>query len=130
MKDNQHMQAIPSTVLAQAQTKVDEAAAMLAPYLLALTPDERHTLPKMGEKTISFVEKAYDFAQKNPNLVPPYLDLDAFGIDFGDAWQTGRFALAFGRCSTPFSSWKRAWTTRKWWLEARRIRQRSCSTSR
>jgi hypothetical protein len=85
MKDNQHVQAIPSTVLTQAQTKIDEAAALLAPYLLALTPAERHELPKMGEKTIGFVEKAYDFAQKNPNLVPPYLDLGAFGVDFGDA---------------------------------------------
>jgi hypothetical protein len=39
----------------------------------------------MGEKTISFVEKAYDFAQQNPNLVPPYLYMAAFGVDFGDA---------------------------------------------
>jgi hypothetical protein len=85
MKDNQHVQAIPSTVLTQAQTKVDEAIALLTPYMLALTPAERHELPKMGEKTIGFVEKAYDFAQKNPNLVPPYLDVDAFGVDFGDA---------------------------------------------
>jgi hypothetical protein len=39
----------------------------------------------MGPKTISFVEKAYDFAHQNPNLVPPYLDMDAFDTDFGDA---------------------------------------------
>jgi hypothetical protein len=85
MKENQHVQAIPSTVLTQAQTKIDEAAALLAPYMLALTPAERHELPKMGEKTIGFVEKAYDFAQKNPNLVPPFLEVAAFGVDFGDA---------------------------------------------
>jgi hypothetical protein len=85
MKENQHVQAIPSMVLAQAQAKIDEAAALLAPYMLALTPAERHELPKMGEKTIGFVEKAYDFAQKNPNLVPPFLEVAAFGVDFGDA---------------------------------------------
>jgi hypothetical protein len=85
MKDNQHIQTIPSTILAQAQTKIDEVITLLAPYVLALTPSERHELPKMGEKTIGFVEKAYDFARQNPNLVPPYLDVDAFGIDFGDA---------------------------------------------
>jgi hypothetical protein len=39
----------------------------------------------MGEKTISFVEKAYDFARQNPGLVPLYLGLDAFGVDFADA---------------------------------------------
>jgi hypothetical protein len=33
MKDNQHAQAIPSTVLTQAQTKIDEARDLLAPYL-------------------------------------------------------------------------------------------------
>ncbi|MDR1325101.1 MAG: hypothetical protein LBK00_03595 [Treponema sp.] len=85
MKDNQHTQAIPSTVLAQAQTKVDEAKTLLASYLLALTPAERRELPKMGEKTISFVEKAFDFARQNPTLVPPYLNVDAFGADFSDA---------------------------------------------
>ncbi|MDR0786056.1 MAG: hypothetical protein LBE74_09295 [Treponema sp.] len=85
MKDNKHVQAIPSTVLTQAQTKVQELAALLAPYMLALTPAERQGLPKMGEKTIGFVEKAYDFARQNPNLVPPYLEVDAFGVDFADA---------------------------------------------
>jgi hypothetical protein len=39
-------------------------------------------MPKMGEKTIGFVEKAYDFARQNPSLVPPYLELGAFGVDF------------------------------------------------
>jgi hypothetical protein len=85
MKDNKHVQAIPADVLTQAQTKIDEVTALLAPYMIALTPAERHELPKMGEKTIGFVEKAYDFANHNPNLVPPYLDMDAFGKDFGDA---------------------------------------------
>jgi hypothetical protein len=85
MKDNKHVQAIPSDVLSQAQTKINEVKTLLAPYIVALTPSERHELPKMGEKTISFVEKAYDFAKQNPNLVPPYLDIAAFGTDFEDA---------------------------------------------
>jgi hypothetical protein len=38
----------------------------------------------MGEKTIDFVEKALDFAKQNTNLVPPYLEVDAFGVDFSD----------------------------------------------
>jgi hypothetical protein len=38
----------------------------------------------MGEKTIFFVEKACDFARQNPSLVPPYLEIDAFGADFAD----------------------------------------------
>ncbi|GHU27101.1 hypothetical protein FACS1894172_03460 [Spirochaetia bacterium] len=85
MKDNQHVQAIPTEVLTQAQTKVDELKTLLAPYILALTPSERHKLPKMGEKTIGFVEKSYNFAKQNPNLCPPYLDMTAFDTDFDDA---------------------------------------------
>lgn len=85
MKDNKHAQAIPDTVLTQVQTKIGEIQTLLAPYMLALTPEERRELPKMGPKTISFVEKAFDFAKQNPNLVPPYLDIDAFGTDFKDA---------------------------------------------
>ena len=85
MIDNQHTQAIPSVVLDQAQAKIEEIQTLLAPYMLALTPEERRELPKMGAKTLSFVEKAYDFARQNPNLVPSYLEVDAFGADFSDA---------------------------------------------
>jgi hypothetical protein len=85
MKENQHVQAIPPDVLTQMQTKIQEIQTLVAPYLLALTPAERQGMPKMGEKTISFVEKAHDFALQNPNLVPPYLEMTAFGTDFADA---------------------------------------------
>jgi hypothetical protein len=85
MKENIHIQTIPQDILNQAQTKIQEVLTLLAPYILALTPSERQGMPKMGEKTISFVEKAYDFAKQNPNLVPPYLEMTAFGTDFTDA---------------------------------------------
>jgi hypothetical protein len=39
----------------------------------------------MGEKTLSFVEKAHEAAAENPNLVPPFLDMAAFDIDFANA---------------------------------------------
>lgn len=80
-----HSQAIPADVLAQVQSKIDEAAALIAPYLLPLTPEERRDLPKMGPKTLSFVELAYDLAKKNPALLPAYLNISDFGIDFEEA---------------------------------------------
>ena len=85
MKENIHVQAIPQDVLTQAQAKIQDAQTLLAPYLLALTPGERQGMPKMGDKTIGFVEKAHDFAQQNPALVPPYLEITAFNTDFTDA---------------------------------------------
>jgi hypothetical protein len=57
----------------------------LSPYVTPFTPVERHTIAKMGEKTLCFVEKAHEAAVENPNLVPPFLDIAAFDINFSDA---------------------------------------------
>jgi hypothetical protein len=83
--DNKHVNPIPPNVLADVQAHIDAALAALAPYLLPLTPDERHNLPKMGNKTLSFVEKAFDYARRYPQLCPSYLDLTAFEVDMTDA---------------------------------------------
>lgn len=52
------------------------------PFLINLTPEERQSLPKMGDKTVAFVQKAIELAQQNPNLVPPYISLDELKKDF------------------------------------------------
>jgi hypothetical protein len=83
--DNKHSVVIPPDVLAQVQNLVQQANTLLLPYVTSLTPAERHAIAKMGEKTLSFVEKAHEFALQNPNLVPPFLDMTAFDIDFADA---------------------------------------------
>ena len=46
----------------------------LMPFLINLTDDEKKSIPKMGDKSVSFVEKSLDYAEANPKLVPPYLD--------------------------------------------------------
>ncbi|MDR3196937.1 MAG: hypothetical protein LBU34_03620, partial [Planctomycetaceae bacterium] len=73
--EDKHITPIPPDVLAQAQSYIDSANAILAPYMLPLTPEERHNLPKMGDKTLSFVEKALDYAHHYPQLCPSYLNL-------------------------------------------------------
>ena len=40
-----------------------------------LTAEERQNLLIMGSKTIDFVTRALEYAQQNPTLVPPYIDL-------------------------------------------------------
>jgi hypothetical protein len=50
-----------------------------------LTPAERHDIPKMGDKTLSFVEKTFELAGLNPDLRPAYLNMATFAIDFNDA---------------------------------------------
>jgi hypothetical protein len=85
MKNDKHIVSIPASALTSVQNKINDINAILASCIVPLTPEERHDLPKMGEKTLAFVEKAYDFAKQNPNLVPPYLDVPCFGVDFEDA---------------------------------------------
>ncbi|MBS4028914.1 MAG: hypothetical protein KGZ58_09770 [Ignavibacteriales bacterium] len=60
--------------------RIDEARAML-PFLINLTPEERETIPKMGDKTVAFVEKTIDYGNGNPQIVPPYTDLTELARD-------------------------------------------------
>ncbi len=57
-------------VTAADQKKINEALKTaqetLKPYLVALTTEERRTLPKMSDRTTPFVEKALGYAQTNP----------------------------------------------------------------
>jgi hypothetical protein len=57
MKYNQHVQSITSTVLTQAQAKIDKANALLAIYITVLASSERHELPKMDEKPSALMIK-------------------------------------------------------------------------
>jgi hypothetical protein len=85
MEKNRHSKTVPVDVLEQVQNLLKQANTLLLPYITSLTPAERHMLPKMGEKTLSFVEKSHEFAVQNPNFVPPFLDMPEFDIDFADA---------------------------------------------
>jgi hypothetical protein len=84
MEEN-HSKRIPAEVVEQIRQKLNEIKALLAPYAVTLTPTERHDMKKMGERTFTFVEKSYNYAVENPNLVPPYLDMQKFSTDFADA---------------------------------------------
>ena len=52
------------------------------PFIINLTPEERLSLPKMGDKTIAFVDKVLELAQQNPQLVPPYVNVDELRRDY------------------------------------------------
>lgn len=54
---------------------------------------------KMGEKTVSFVQKSYDYSRENPDLVPPFLDIAEYEKDIqavnlpvfrGESFQVGQ----------------------------------------
>lgn len=73
-------------------TDADQAAVLAAigtiksklPFLISLTPQQRKTLPKMGDGSTAYVDKAYQFASQNS---------DKLGADFGMDEYTEDYAL-------------------------------------
>ncbi len=67
---------IPADKLSAIQSNITALNTLLESYLLFnLTPQDRKELTKMGDKTIAFVQKSLEYAEKNPTLVPTYLNL-------------------------------------------------------
>ncbi|MDR2125643.1 MAG: hypothetical protein LBP63_02270 [Prevotellaceae bacterium] len=85
MDTNVHSNAIPPEVTEALHEKIREINALLAPYATPLTAQERRDLPAIGDKTLGFVEKAFEYAKENTDLCPGFLDLAAFSIDMKDA---------------------------------------------
>jgi hypothetical protein len=54
--------------------KISEIRALL-PFLINLTPDERQTLPKLGDKTLAFDEKSASYMEAHPKLVPGFVEI-------------------------------------------------------
>ena len=65
------------------QAEVDAAIATLQRVLGTkfknLTPQERQERPKMGDKTVAFVEKVLEYADTHPQFLPPYVERAALG---------------------------------------------------
>ncbi|MGC1374778.1 MAG: hypothetical protein WA821_01055 [Anaerolineales bacterium] len=51
------------------------------PFLVDLTPDERHGLPRLGDKSRAFVSKAAQVAAQNPDFLPRSFDVDEMRRD-------------------------------------------------
>ncbi len=47
-------------------------------FSVTLSPTERRNIPKMGDKTLPFVDKALNYATQFPNMTPPFLDMKQF----------------------------------------------------
>jgi hypothetical protein len=71
MNPNQHITPIPPAVMEQIKQTTRTLKELLAPYALALTPAERHDLPKMGEKTSVSSKKPLNWPAKTPPCARP-----------------------------------------------------------
>ena len=82
---DRHSQAVPAAVIETLENATDNSIAEMQPYAVGLTSNDRSTMSKMGDKTLAFVEKAHEYASRNPTLCPSFFDMEAFNIDFADA---------------------------------------------
>lgn len=75
---NQISVVIPQTVIDAVTEKLQQCKTELAPYLQALTAEERIELFKMGNKTVATVQKTKSYVVTNPEFVPSYMDTTEF----------------------------------------------------
>ena len=79
--DNKVNFIIPEEDVTKSIQKLNEVTALLKPYLIALTPEERRKIPKMSDKTLPFVEKNLEYCESAPQFAPPYMDREALAGD-------------------------------------------------
>ena len=72
------------SISSAAITNINEAINTIIqnlPDLINLTQEERQTIPKMGDKTVAFVNKNLEYAKQNPRVVPAFLNMPEFEKD-------------------------------------------------
>ena len=75
---------VSAVISNEAVTEIQDAVNTIRrniPFLVSLTAEQRHMIPKMGNKTVSFVNKSLEYATQNPGVLPAYFDLAEFKKD-------------------------------------------------
>jgi hypothetical protein len=65
----------------QAVLAAIETIRQKLPFLIDLTPEQRRSLPKMGDKSQAFVSKALAVAQHNSNFLPRSFSVEEMARD-------------------------------------------------
>jgi len=73
---------IPPEALRKAQLKLDEAAKVLKPHLVVLTPSERLSFRKSGAELIKFLELSHNLAVESPGLFPAFINTEVFRNEY------------------------------------------------
>lgn len=76
-----HVSGILNDADQKAVTDALDAARQKLPFLIDLSPDERRNLPRMGNKTRAFVERALEVAKGNQDILPRGFSLEEFERD-------------------------------------------------
>ena len=73
---------IPAADLAAVKAALQQVQTILASHVIALTPEQRKTIPKMSDGTEPFVEKTIDYAKNNGQFLPPFVSLTEMERDW------------------------------------------------
>jgi hypothetical protein len=65
----------------QAVLAAIETIRQKMPFLIALTPEQRRSLPKMGDRSRAFVGKALNIAQPNSDFLPRSFSVEEMARD-------------------------------------------------
>jgi hypothetical protein len=66
---------IPSEKIAKALEAIKTLDEILREYLISLTAEDRKEVPKLGDRSLPFVNKTLDYSVTNPEFVPPYMSV-------------------------------------------------------
>ena len=66
----------------QLKGHIEGMIAILESKLHTLIPEEKRDLPKMGDKTVAFVEKALEYGEQYPNYMPGFINVPEAKNDF------------------------------------------------
>ena len=80
--DNKISLQLSEEEITQLNAHVEGMISILGPKLHTLLPEDKRELPKMGDKTVAFVEKSIEFATEYPNYIPGFIDVPEAKIDF------------------------------------------------
>ncbi len=83
--------------------KINELKAMLPQGLITLTDAEKSVLPKMGDKSLGFVEKCLDAATSNPAVCPSFVDLEESRKDLDMFMFLNRVQRALAQVNGPIN---------------------------
>lgn len=89
MNSNRISTAIPQEVIAQVKDQLNNIKTLLQPYLQSLTTEQRRDLPKMSNKSLSFVSKVNDYCHNNAEFCPSYFSREELEKDFAVAAALG-----------------------------------------
>lgn len=82
MNENRISIELTETQISAINGAIQTLIMTLQPVLIALDAEDKRNLAKLGEKSLSFVEKTIQYAESNPEFVPAFIDVAEMKKDY------------------------------------------------